>query len=351
MTIPAIVLGASGYVGGELLRLIAMHPDFTLAAALSGSHAGKPVAAVFPHLTNACAGENFLAPETWKDAVPGDGEVAFFSAAPHGAAAAAISAALDTAGDRGLVLRVVDSSADFRHKSPAEFKAIYGIAHSAPALLDAFDCNIPELAPTVDGAYIAHPGCFTTAALLATVPLVKAGLVGEHLYLTGITGSTGSGRNPQPGTHHPERHSNLYAYKPLSHRHAPEIAALLHKACGREARAHFVPHSAPFARGIHMTVQARLVKQASAKDIEDIYRSFYARSPFVRFIDGTPRLKDVVASNHCHIGAAVSGDSVCVMCVIDNLVKGAAGGAMQWMNRLFALPEETGLQAAAPAWV
>lgn len=350
MTIPVVVLGAAGYVGGELLRLIATHPVFRLAAALSDTHAGKPIASVFPHLAHAYVDTVFSAGGSWADAIAGVREVAFFSAAPHGAAGAAISSALDIATHKELVLRVVDSSADFRYQSAAEFERVYGIEHPAPGLIDSFYCDVPEFAPATNGVHIAHPGCFTTAALFAAVPLVASGLAGDDLYLTGVTGSTGSGRDPRPGTHHPERHSNLFAYKPLHHRHTPEIVALLRKASGKNANVHFVPHSAPLARGIHMTLQAALASPASSSDIEEVYRDYYADSPFVRFVEGTPRLKDVVASNNCHIGAAVSGDSVSLMCVIDNLVKGAAGGAMQWMNRLFSLPGESGLQAAAPAW-
>ncbi len=168
--------------------------------------------------------------------------------------------------------------------------------------------------------------------------------------MTGITGSTGSGRSPQPGTHHPERHSNLYAYKPLSHRHAPEIAALSEAASGRQALVHFVPHSGPFARGIHVTVQAKASQRVSDSQLRSAFESAYADSPFVSVVAGTPRLKSVVGSNYCQLGVACTDDAVVVMSVIDNLVKGAAGGALQWMNRLWGLPETTGLATAAPGW-
>ena len=182
------------------------------------------------------------------------------------------------------------------------------------------------------------------------MPLVRSGVTSGDLFLTGITGSTGSGRSVQPGTHHPERHSNLYAYKALNHRHAPEIEHLLRQSCGGDTRVHFVPHSGPFARGIHMTLQAALDSAVSADELRAAFAGYYADSPFVNVVDGTPRLKDVVASNFSHIGIAVDDRAVTVMCVIDNLVKGAAGGAMQWMNRLWSLPEESGLLAAPPSW-
>ena len=181
------------------------------------------------------------------------------------------------------------------------------------------------------------------------MPLVASGLTDGELFATGITGSTGSGRSPQPGTHHPERHSNLYAYKPLSHRHAPEVCLLAQKATGTLPKLNFVPHSGPFARGIHMTVQAH-AKGVSTADLAGIFERAYADCAFVKILDGTPRLKDVVASNACRIGVAAGEDSVAVTAVIDNLVKGAAGGAVQWMNRLCGLPETAGLIAPAPAW-
>ena len=172
---------------------------------------------------------------------------------------------------------------------------------------------------------------------------------GEEI-VTGMTGRTGSGRGRQPGTHHPERHSNLYAYKPLAHRHAPEIEALAEAVTGKHTRVHFVPHSGPFARGIHVTVHAKVAGSVSTSHLVDVYQQAYAEAPFVHVVDGTPRLKSVVASNHCQVGVAAGDGAVVVMSVIDNLVKGAAGGAVQWMNRLWGLPETSGLLATAPGW-
>jgi N-acetyl-gamma-glutamyl-phosphate reductase len=187
--------------------------------------------------------------------------------------------------------------------------------------------------------------------LLAAVPLVDSGLADGALFVTAITGSTGSGRTVQAGTHHPDRHANLYAYKPLSHRHAPEIERLTTLATGRSARIHFTPHSGPFSRGIYATVQARLCAGAPADAVREAFHRYYAAAPFVHIVDGAPKLKDVVASNHCHIGVAEADGAVVVMSAIDNLVKGAAGGALQWMNRLWSLPETSGLLSPATAWI
>lgn len=209
---------------------------------------------------------------------------------------------------------------------------------------------MPEHVDTISTPHVGHPGCFATAALLAAVPLVRSGLTDATLYVSGVTGSTGSGRSPQAGTHHPERNSNLYAYKPLAHRHAPEIAALTRAAAGRDTSVHFVPHSGPFARGIHITLQAKTKQNLGEAALRAVYETAYKDSPFVEIVSATPRLKNVVASNMCHIGIASDGDCVVVMSTIDNLVKGAAGGAMQWMNRLWGLPETAGLGAPAPGW-
>ena len=349
-SIQAVVLGASGYVGGELLRLIAAHPDFSLAAAVSDSRAGTAVAGTFGHLSQALSGVHFVARDSWHDEIKNRSNVALFSAAPHGASAEVIAAALLTAAQRQWTIHVVDSSADFRYAEQSAWEAVYGAAHGAPALLSEFTCAVPEHRDTVSTPHVGHPGCFATATLLATVPLIRSGLTEAEVFVSGVTGSTGSGRSPQAGTHHPERNSNMYAYKPLGHRHAPEMAGLTTAASGRNTTVRFVPHSGPFARGIHVTVQARAISEISEQQLRDVYKHAYADSPFVEIVAATPRLKNVVASNMCHIGVATDGDSVVVMSVIDNLVKGAAGGAVQWMNRLWSLPETAGLTAAAPGW-
>jgi N-acetyl-gamma-glutamyl-phosphate reductase len=348
--IQAVVLGASGYVGGELLRLITAHPNFDLAAAVSDSRAGAAVAETFGHLSQALADTNFVARNDWQNEIDDGSNVAVFSAAPHGAAAAVIAETLRTANKKQWTIHVVDSSADFRYAEQSAWEAVYGAKHGAPELLSEFTSALPEHASAISTPHVGHPGCFATATLLATVPLISSGLTESEVYVSGVTGSTGSGRSPQAGTHHPERNSNLYAYKPLAHRHAPEMAGITTATSGRETSVRFVPHSGPFARGIHVTVQARAVSKISEQQLREVYVKAYANSPFIEIVDTAPKLKNVVASNMCHIGVATDGESVVVMSVIDNLVKGAAGGAVQWMNRLWDLPETAGLTAAAPGW-
>lgn len=350
MSISAVVLGASGYVGGELLRLIATHPNFDLAAAVSESQAGQPIAATFSNLGPHYGEQDFVGHDDWIDLLDENTNLALFSAAPHGASAALISKALAATREKNINVHVVDSSADFRYTNQLDYEVVYGSEHGAPNLLKQFTCAVPEHVKDLSNDHIGHPGCFATATLLAVVPLIGSNITTPEVFVSGITGSTGSGRKPQPGTHHPERHSNLYAYKPLAHRHAPEVAALTEAATGRETAVHFVPHSGPFARGIHITVQAKVDGKVRTEELFDIYRKAYGDAPFVELVEGTPRIKDVVASNLCRIGVAGGNGSVVVMSAIDNLVKGAAGGAVQWMNRLWNLPETAGLTAVAPGW-
>jgi N-acetyl-gamma-glutamyl-phosphate reductase len=327
-SIPAIIIGASGYVGGELLRLIAGHPNFELKAAVSDSAAGRPIGELFGHLATVYDGHTFVAKDGWLDRVAANGDLALFSAAPHGASAAVIATAIDACEKKGINVHVVDSSADFRFAEQDQWEAVYKAEHGAPSLLDKFVCAVPEHLTETDAAHIGHPGCFATASTLATVPLIQSGLTEAEVFISGVTGSTGSGKKPQVGTHHPERNSNFYAYKPLAHRHAPEVAALAEAASDRTTTVHFIPHSGPFARGIHVTLQAKANSPVSESELRKVYEDAYADSPFVQVVTGTPRIKNVVASNQCHIGIATDGDTVVAMAAIDNLVKGAAGGAM-----------------------
>jgi N-acetyl-gamma-glutamyl-phosphate reductase common form len=349
-TIPAVVLGGSGYVAGELLRLIAAHPHFSLAAVMSDSQPGGAVAEAFPHLISAYPQLRFSSQAEVQKTLCEAPQAAVFSAAPHGVSAGLIDALLSAAEQAGAHPRVVDISADFRYGSAAAYAAVYSHAHGAPGRLAQFTCALPEHLDKLATPHVAHPGCFATALLLASVPLLANGIVTPALFVSGVTGSTGSGRKPVPGTHHPLRHADLYSYSALVHRHVPEVAACARAASGVEAEFAFVPHSGPFARGIHVTLQAALKRPLNTEKVLDILRAFYADAPFVRVSAEAPRVKEVVTSNYAHLSAVVMSGTVAVMCALDNLNKGAAGGAVQWMNRMFALPETAGLTAPAPGW-
>jgi N-acetyl-gamma-glutamyl-phosphate reductase common form len=345
-----VVLGGTGYVAGELLRLLAGHPHLKLAAVMSDSQPGEPVAGAFPHLASAYPEERFSSESQVLELLREARAAAVFSAAPHGVSAALIDRLLTGAEQAGAAARVVDISADFRYRSAASYAAVYHHPHGAPERLPQFTCAVPEHLRRLTTPHVAHPGCFATAILLASVPLLAASLITGPVFVSGVTGSTGSGRKPAEGTHHPLRHGDLYSYGALAHRHAPEIATCALAASGVAAEFAFVPHSGPFARGIHVTVQAALARPLDNTRLLAALGAFYTDAPFVRVSSHAPRVKDVVSSNYAHLSGAVQGNTLAVVCAIDNLNKGAAGGAVQWMNRLFGLPESCGLTAPAPGW-
>ena len=354
--VPVLVVGGSGYVAGELLRLLAGHPFFRLAGVVSESRAGERLDGIFPHLAGTALEASALAgPEAIPAILADSPSLAVFSALPHGEAAARIDALLAAAEAAGCAARVVDLSADFRHRHAARYAAIYGRAHGAPGRLGEFLCALPEHVPAAaTPRHVAHPGCFTTAATLALAPLVAGGWIEPRATVVAVTGSTGAGRTPGATTHHPERRSDLFAYAPLAHRHEPEIAALTAAAAPAGSPApeiDFVPQAGPFARGIHATVSARLARVADADSVRAALADYYPSPSFVRVLDAPPRLQAVVGTNRCDLGVAVRGDRLIAFSVLDNLVKGAAGGACQWMNRLFGLPESAGLRLPGLGWL
>ncbi len=352
--IPTLVLGGTGYVAGEVIRLVLGHPQLELAGVMSDSQPGEPVGKAFPHLAAVLGqGEQqvrFKSQAEIETLVATLPKSAIFSAAPHGVSAALIDELLKKSEAAGTDARVVDISADYRYSTADAYAAVYKHAHGAPTRLKDFTCAVPEHLAKAPTKHVAHPGCFATATLLASVPLLALKLATPTLFVSGVTGSTGSGRKPVDGTHHPTRHSDLYSYNALVHRHIPEITACAAAASGVSADFAFVPHSGPFARGIHVTVQATLAQPLDTAAVLAKLREFYANAPFIRVLDAAPRVKDIVASNYAHLSAAANGRTVAVMCVVDNLNKGAAGGAMQWMNRLLGFEETAGLVAPAAGW-
>jgi N-acetyl-gamma-glutamyl-phosphate reductase common form len=348
--IPAIVLGGTGYVAGELLRLIAAHPRLELKAILSDSQPGESVAKAFAHLAPIYPELKFSSLAAVTQLVTTLPQSAILSAAPHGVAAKLIDDLLKAAESKGTRPRVFDISADYRYTTAGAYEAVYKHAHGAPDRIPQFTCAVPEHLDTLSTQHVAHPGCFATAVLLASVPLMKLGLAEPRLFVAGVTGSTGSGRSPGAGTHHPQRHSDMYAYNPLSHRHTPEIATLTQAASGTAAEFNFVPHSGPFARGIHITLQATARKPIRTPELLAALSGFYQGKPFVRVGDELPHIKNVAASNYAFLSGAANGGTIAVMCAIDNLVKGAAGGAIQWLNRAYGFEETTGLLAPAAGW-
>ncbi len=337
--IKAAVVGASGYAGGELLRILSAHPHVEVLLATAHEQAGRPVASVHPNLRGIYQ-QNFsrlpISAADWPDL-----DVIFVSL-PHGKSMA-------VARDLPRHVKVVDLGGDFRLRDEAVFSKWYHMPHVAMDLQPLYVYGQPEAfaAKIKNASRVATPGCFATAAFLALKPLVAAGLVEPRVIVDAKTGSSGSGVKPSPGTHHPSRAESFSAYKPYSHQHLPEIRQALSDVNPEwQGQIILQTHSAPMVRGIFASVYARLLQPIEAEALRGLYLESYAGSASVRIVDELPNTSWVRGSNFCDIGLAVSGQELTVFAVIDNIIKGAAGQAVQNMNLMFGLPESTGLQFA-----
>jgi N-acetyl-gamma-glutamyl-phosphate reductase len=323
------IVGASGYAGAELLRLCASHPELELAWATGDRQAGTPVGHLYPNLAAAFPGMVFDSFEP--DLVVGLDAV--FLALPHGASGR-LMAELDR---RARV--VLDLGADFRLRDPALYPTWYGEAHPAPELLDRFVYGLPELhRDQLRGATrIAVPGCYPTAAALPLAPLLEAGLIERTgIIVDAASGVSGAGRDKHPFCATDE---NFQAYGLLSHRHTPEIEQTL------DAQVLFTPHLVPMNRGILSTCYARPVRSTSTAEVLDVLRAAYAAEPFVVVTDEPPSTKPTTGSNCCHVTARYDERTgfVVALGALDNLVKGAAGQAVQCANLALGLEETLGL--------
>jgi N-acetyl-gamma-glutamyl-phosphate reductase len=331
------VIGAGGYAGGELLRILTRHPTVTEWVAVSRSQAGRSLADVHPALAA-------LGDATFLDTAPGDaarGCDAVFLALEHGESSRLVAEIF--AADPGLV---VDLAADFRVQDPALHERYYGV-HTAPAVRSRFVYGLADVCgESLRGARaIAVPGCFATAAALALYPLARARLAAAPA-LYAITGSSGAGVSPKPTTHHPARAHNVFAYGVLGHRHDAEITEQWRRWAGGNGTAgppRLVAHAGPFVRGIYLTLHARLEQ---AGDVVASFGSAYAGRPFVRVRATSPELTHAVGTNDAliHASASEDGHELQVSVAIDNLVKGAAGQAVQAMNLALGLEETAGLK-------
>jgi N-acetyl-gamma-glutamyl-phosphate reductase len=330
------VIGAAGYAGGELLRLVLQHPEVTECTAVSRSQAGRPIAEVHPAL--ALLSDARFAGHTPAEAARGMDVV--FLALEHGESGR-LADELFQAGP-GLV---VDLAADFRVQDPRLYERFYG-AHPSPTQVHRFRYGLADvLGRALCGAEaIAAPGCFATAAQLALWPLATA-MPGSRLAaapsLFAVTGSSGAGVSPKPTTHHPARAHNLFAYSVLGHRHDAEATEQWRGWTGDGAGAVRIhAHSGPFVRGIYLTLHA----QGTGLDA-GAYARAYAGRPFVRVTSAPPELTHVVGTNHAlvHAAATPDGAELQVTVAIDNLIKGAGGQAVQAMNLALGMPETAGL--------
>lgn len=345
-TVDACILGGSGYGGGELLRLLCRHPHVRMLRAASRSRGGEPVWNTHPNLRGLVDTVFDTAPD-WQTLALSEHPVVF-SAMPHFELAQQLpdlEKAWTAAGmaDR---LTLIDLSGDFRLDDTGTFERAYGRAHPYPDALDTFIYGLPERNRSVlrGARRIANPGCFATAIQLALLPLAEMDGLG-FIAVSAATGSSGSGTSPSTTTHHPARAGDFRAYKIHAHQHEAEIRQLLGDEFVKEYRLGFVPHSAPMVRGIFATLQL-LRPSAPGVDqvvLNDFYTHFYASHPFVRIVEGTPRVAAVTGSNFCDIAVHEKNGIVAIMTALDNLVKGMAGQAVQNMNLALGFDEMAGL--------
>jgi N-acetyl-gamma-glutamyl-phosphate reductase len=333
------IVGGTGYTGVELLRLLAQHPEADVRAITSRKDAGTPVAQMFPSLR----GRYDLAFTDPKDAGLAGCNVVFF-ATPHGVAMAQARELLSAG------VRIVDLAADFRLQDPQLFERWYRMPHACPDLLREAVYGIPEINREAirKARIVGNPGCYPTAVQLGFLPLLEAGLVDtQHLIADCKSGVSGAGRKAELSLAFAEASDNFAAYGVAGHRHAPEIVQGLNRASGDTVRLVFTPHLTPMIRGIFATLYAPLRDRDT--DLQKLYEKRYANEPFVDVMPAgsQPDTRSVRASNVLRIAVHRPPDSdlALVLAVEDNLVKGAAGQAIQNMNLMFGLPETTGLMA------
>jgi N-acetyl-gamma-glutamyl-phosphate reductase len=335
------IVGASGYAGAELLRIINGHPHVEVTYITANTYAGESVDKLYPHL-HSYAGLKFQ--EYSPQEALQEAEI-HFVALPHGKAMEVVPALLEGGA------RVVDLSADYRLNDPGVYEQWYELEHTSAELLAEAVYGLPEInGDALAGAHlVAVPGCYPTAAILALAPLAKKGYLSGGAIVDAKSGLSGAGRSLSLDTHFAQAEGSVKAYNVGGHRHTPEIEGVLSSIAGREIDVIFTPHLVPMSRGILATCYVRLKPGISGETIEELYKSFYKDCPFVILKDRGffPETKAVSGSNYCHIGWYLDSGkgTLIVASAIDNLVKGASGQAIQCMNIMWGWEESTGLTA------
>jgi len=333
----ASIIGASGYSGAELLRLLAARSDVRVERLLAGTSAGKRVDELYPEF----AGRVDLSFESL-DAQNFDGTDVAFVCLPSGEAMQVVPQLLHSVG------RVIDLSGDFRLPCAQDYENYYPFKHVAPHLLGTAVYGLPELnkLSIATAQLTANPGCYPTGVILALLPALKNDAISPRgIVINSLSGTSGAGRTASFEMSFTEVHDNVRAYKVGNHQHLPEIQSVLGRATGKDISVSFVPHLVPMNRGIYTTIHADIVAELTENDLYEMYIQYYEQAPFVRIRKQIPQVKDVVRTNYCDIGLTLEKrtNRLIVISVIDNLVKGAAGQAVQNMNIMFGLPEQCGL--------
>ncbi len=345
--LPVWLAGAGGLLAGEFLRLLETHPALDLEGAWSRAGGGD-LARTQPHLGRGeVVGGLEEAPADLARGLERHAEGVLVFALPHGRSSRLWPAWKKDLGPAAERLRVIDLAADFRLRDPLLYREAYGEEHPAPAELARFRYGLPEhnRARLCGARRVAAAGCFATALQLAVLPPAAAGILDADRpwIFSGVTGSSGSGRRPSPITHHPHRHGNFWAYALEGHRHEAELRQAL-APVGIAPEIHFLPHSGPFVRGIHLSAFLPLAPGAGADAVRACYRGACAGEPFVELLEeGVPDLHRVAGSNRACLATGVRGGVLTVLLALDNLLKGGAGQALQCLNLMLELPETTGL--------
>ena len=335
------IIGGSGYIGAELLRMLAAHPGFELVFASANTDCGMPIAQAQPHIAGLYPGLKFTAlQESFSRIKECD---LIFLAVPHGES-------MKVMPDLIAVPHIIDLGSDFRLKQADLYREWYGFEHTLSAQLHNWQYGLPELfrEKLKAAKRIANPGCYATAVTLSMAPLLSAGLVQGTIVADCLSGTSGAGKGLKSELHFSNAHENAYAYKVGSHQHTPEIEQSLSTVAESQVTLSLTPHVVPMVRGIHATVSAEVDNGVTAAEIEGCFKEFYAGEPFVSLEPAPPSTKIVRGSNMALIYARLDHRvrRVIVTCVIDNLVKGAAGQALQNANLALGFDETLGIPRA-----
>src|SRR6266550_3766099 len=329
------ILGGAGYGGSELLRILLFHPNVEIAFVTANEHAGKSVTEVHRNLHGLTKLIFRTAPQ---DNVALTDLDCVFLALPHGQAMEVVPRLPQN-------VKAIDLSGDFRLRDQNVFEQHYGRAHTAMQAQREFVYGLTEMNRDAirKSRLVANPGCFATSTLLGLAPLVAGGLITRRVIVDAKTGSSGSGAKAAANTHHPQRMNSFYAYKPFTHQHVPEIEQELQSLGDWTSELVFMTHSLPVARGIFASIYAEAKSTVTQEQLHAAFADFYRDSFFIRLVQGSPDINWVKTTNFCDIGFATRGRNIVVFSALDNLVKGAAGQAVQNMNLMFGLDEKSGL--------
>ncbi len=329
------IYGGSGYGGSELLRILLLHPNIEIAFVTANEQAGKPVGAVHRNLAGLT---ELIFSNAADETTQLENIDCVFLALPHGQA-------MDVVPTLPAHVKAIDLSGDFRLRDQEEFEKHYDRQHTAMHAQPEFVYGLTETNREAIGKarLVANPGCFATATLLGLAPLAANGGINGRVIVDAKTGSSGSGAKAAANTHHPQRMNSFYAYKPFTHQHVPEIEQELRAIGDWTSELVFMTHSLPVSRGIFASIYVETTSELTEQQLRPLFAEFYRDSFFVRLVDGSPDINWVKTTNFCDLGLAVRGRQVVVFSALDNLVKGAAGQAVQNMNLMFGLDEKTGL--------